>query len=156
MTRERLKSTISYTTTKESNMIKPFILCVADRYKDIRHIKTDYHYDSQTIISPLYNKELCQKYPSLYFYLRNIEPIYENEKLKPPRPIRMNFYGPLHKRDAYLEFTVMTGSIKSAHISNFSKPNTPVNVSMFITYSIICGVRKIELTTQRNRHIAEL
>lgn len=80
MTKERLKSTISYTTTKESNMIKPFILCVADRYKDIRHIKTDYHYDSQTIISPLYNKELCQKYPSLYFYLRNIEPIYEKEK----------------------------------------------------------------------------
>lgn len=61
-------------------MIKPFILCVADRYKDIRHIKTDYHYDSLTIISPLYNKELCQKYPSLYFYLRNIEPIYEKEK----------------------------------------------------------------------------
>ena len=66
------------------------------------------------------------------------------------------FYGVLKSADPYLQFVLLTGVTKFAHVSVFSDLNQLNDISMARQYATLCGLTKGELTANFTNEIASL
>lgn len=66
------------------------------------------------------------------------------------------FYGVLKSADPYLQFVLLTGVTKFAHVSVFSDLNQLNDISMTRWYATLCGMTKDELTDNFMNEITEL
>ncbi|WP_087880599.1 ATP-binding protein [Parabacteroides timonensis] len=66
------------------------------------------------------------------------------------------FYGVLKSADPYLQFVLLTGVTKFAHVSVFSDLNQLNDISMTRQYATLCGMTKDELTANFMNEITDL
>lgn len=73
-------------------------------------------------------------------------PLIKSANLDTDKGIYRGFFSVLKSADKYIRFAFLTGVTKFAKTSVFSGNNQPVDISLDVSFSAICGITHMELT----------
>lgn len=73
-------------------------------------------------------------------------PLIKSANLDTDKGIYRGFFSVLKSADKYIRFAFLTGVTKFAKTTVFSGNNQPVDISLDVSFSAICGITHIELT----------
>ena len=108
------------------------------------------------LITGIYNKTKKEVVILIDEYDKPILANLGNNNLKEFQDEIGSFYEVLKTNDEYIKFLFLTGISKLAHVSIFSKLNSPKDITLNEKYNSICGYTQVELETNFQYYIEKL